>query len=89
MAEENPGKPQLGDHLMKSVRPVIAPNGVPYLQMRSVRSRSKSGKENEVMKERNKYCVCVCVCVCAFRGGYFFNKTVGGVKTPSVFPVIS
>jgi hypothetical protein len=28
MAEENPGKPQLGDHLMKIVQSVVASNGV-------------------------------------------------------------
>ena len=27
-AEKNTGKPQLGDHLMKAVRPIIASNGV-------------------------------------------------------------
>ena len=27
-AEKNPGKPQLGDHLMKTVRPEIFSNGV-------------------------------------------------------------
>ena len=32
-AKENPGKPQLGDRVMKSVLPVIALNEVPYLQM--------------------------------------------------------
>ena len=31
-AEENPRKPQLGDRLMKPVRPVIASNEVPFLQ---------------------------------------------------------
>ena len=29
-AEENPGKPQLGDRLMKAVRPVIDSNGGPF-----------------------------------------------------------
>ena len=38
-AEENPEKPQLGDRMMKTVRPVIVWNGVPYLQMRSVGSQ--------------------------------------------------
>ena len=33
-AEENPRKPQLGNR--RAVRPVIASNGVPFLQMRSV-----------------------------------------------------
>ena len=45
--EKIPGKPQLGDHLMKAVRPVIASKGVPYLQMRSVRLHSTSGREKE------------------------------------------
>ena len=35
-AEENPGKPRLGDRLTNAVRPVIASNGVAYLQNRSV-----------------------------------------------------
>ena len=35
-AEENPGKLQLGDRLVKAVRPVIASNGVPCLQMKSL-----------------------------------------------------
>ena len=30
-AEENPGKPQLGNHLMKAVRLGIASVGIPYL----------------------------------------------------------
>ena len=30
-AEENAGKHQLGNHLFKTVRPVITSNGVPYL----------------------------------------------------------
>ena len=37
--EENLGKPQLGNRQMKAVRPVIALNGVHYLQMRSVGSQ--------------------------------------------------
>ena len=48
-AEENPGKPQLGDRLMKVVRQIIASNGVSYLQMTSVRSHSRPGKEKERM----------------------------------------
>ena len=36
MIQENPGKSQLGDRLMKAVRPVITSNGVPYFQMRSI-----------------------------------------------------
>ena len=42
--EENPGKPQLRGRLMKTVRPVIALNEVPYLQMRSP-GRDKEGNE--------------------------------------------
>ena len=37
-AEENPRKSQLGDRLTKAVRPVIASNGVPFLQIRSIGS---------------------------------------------------
>ena len=44
-AEESPGKLQLGDRLMKAMRPVSASNGVPYLQMRSVGSHSESGRK--------------------------------------------
>ena len=36
------------DSLMKAVRPVITPNGIPYLQITSEGSHSMSGK-----KERN------------------------------------
>ena len=42
MAEENHGKLQLEDRLMKGL---IASNGVPFLQMRSVGSHSTSGRE--------------------------------------------
>ena len=49
---KNPRKPQLGDRLMKAVRPVIASYGVPFLQMRSVGQLSTSGRENEGNKER-------------------------------------
>ena len=35
-----------------AVRPVIASNGVPFLQMRSVGSHSRSGREKEGNKER-------------------------------------
>ena len=52
MLEENPGEPQLGDRLMKALRPVIASNGVPYFQMRSVGSPGTLGKEKEGKKER-------------------------------------
>jgi hypothetical protein len=55
-AEENRGKPQLGDLLMKgAVRPVIASNGVPFLQMRSVGSHTTSGSDKEGIKERTGY----------------------------------
>ena len=37
---------------MKAVRPIIASNGVPYLQMRSVGTHSTSGMEKKEMKER-------------------------------------
>jgi hypothetical protein len=47
--EENPGKPQLGERLMKNVQPVIASNGVPYLLMRSVGSHSTTGRESEAI----------------------------------------
>ena len=50
-AEENPGKPQLRDHLMRALRPVIASNGIPYLQMTSVGSHSTPGREREEKKE--------------------------------------
>ena len=46
IAEENPRKPQLG-----AVRPGIALNGVPFLQMRSVGSQRTSGREKEGNKE--------------------------------------
>ena len=36
----------------RAVRQVIASNGVPFLQMRSVGSHSTSGREMEVNKER-------------------------------------
>ena len=37
---------------MKAVRAVIASNGDPYFQMRSVRSHSTSGREKEGKKGR-------------------------------------
>ena len=45
-AEENPGKPQLGDRL-KAMRIVVASNKILYLQMRSAGSHSTSGREKE------------------------------------------
>ena len=49
-AEENPRKLQLGDK--GALRPVIASNGVPFLQMRSAGSHSTSGMAKEGKKER-------------------------------------
>ena len=53
---------------MKAVRPVIASNGVPYLQMRSVGSHSTSGRarvsnglhtlRTHVMCESNLFLLC-------------------------------
>ena len=57
-AEENPGKPQQGDRLMKELCDVIASNGVPFLQMRSVGSHSMSGREVEGKKERTYCLIC-------------------------------
>ena len=41
-----------------AVRPVIASNGVPFLQMRSVGSHSTSGREKEGNKERTGIVAC-------------------------------
>ena len=49
-AEENPRKTLLGVRLMKGMRPVIASNGIPYLQMTSVESHSMSGRDKETKK---------------------------------------
>ena len=38
-----------------SVRPVIASNGVPFLQMRAVGSHSTSGREKEGIKKRTRW----------------------------------
>ena len=43
--EENPGKPKIGDHIMKAVLPFITLNGVPYLQMKSIGSHNTSWRE--------------------------------------------
>ena len=51
IAEENSGKPQLGDRLIKAMRLVIASNGVSFLHMKSIGSHSTSGSEKEVKKE--------------------------------------
>ena len=53
-AEEKPGKRQLGDRLIKAVRPIIASNGAPYLPMKSVRSNRTSGRAKEAKKERSE-----------------------------------
>ena len=43
------GKPHLGDHLMRAVRPDIASNGVPYLQMTFIISHNMLGwKERRI-----------------------------------------
>ena len=47
MVEENPRKPQLEDRLMKAVRPVVALNGVPHLQMTLAGLHGTSGKKKE------------------------------------------
>ena len=46
-AEENPGKLQVGNRLIKSVRSIIASTEVPYFQMTSIGSHITSGKEDE------------------------------------------
>ena len=38
-------KPQLGDRLVKAMRPFIVSNEFPYLQMRSVESHSMTERE--------------------------------------------
>ena len=54
-AEKNLRKPELGDHMMKAVRPVIVSNEDSYLQMRSQNFRMgdgrKGGKDMEISKE--------------------------------------
>ena len=42
MADETPYKTQLGDCLVKAVRPVVTSNGAPYLQIRSLGSHTTS-----------------------------------------------
>ena len=55
MVEKNPGKSQLGERLNEgAVRTVIASNGIPFLQMRSVGFHNTSGRKDgkdEVMME--------------------------------------
>ena len=47
MAEEVPRIPELGDHLIKAVHPVIASNRVPYHQMMSLGWHSMSRREKK------------------------------------------
>ena len=49
-AEENPRKPH-----EEAVRPVIASNGVPFIQMRSVGSHSMSRQEGRRKERRKRY----------------------------------
>ena len=51
-AEENPGKNSAMRPSMNAVRPAIASNGFPYLQMTSIGSHRTSGMEKEGKKER-------------------------------------
>ena len=48
MFMENSGKPQLGDHLTKAVRPVIASNGLTY------RRYERTAREGGITKEIRK-----------------------------------
>ena len=50
-AEENPGKPQLGDRL-KAMRIVVASNKILYFQLRSVGSHSMSWKRKSIPDRR-------------------------------------
>ena len=50
-AEENPGKPQPRNGLIKAMRRAFTSNEFPYLQMASVGSHSISGREKEGNKE--------------------------------------
>jgi hypothetical protein len=52
-AEEYPRKPHLGERRMKGLcDQSLHQIGVFFLQMRSVRSHSTSGREKEIMKKR-------------------------------------
>ena len=46
-------KHQLEDRLVKAVLPIIATNGVPHLQMKSVGSQNLSEREKKEIKERS------------------------------------
>ena len=50
-AEENLGKPQLGELLMEAVQIVIASNGILYFQMLSLGLHSNSAREKEEKRE--------------------------------------
>ena len=54
-AEKNTGKPHLEDRLMKVMRPFIASNGVPLLQMMPVQSHSNSEWEMEGTGKYSSY----------------------------------
>ena len=51
-AGKNFGKPQLGNHLMEAVQPVIAANRVRYLLIMSLGSHKTSSREKEWKSER-------------------------------------
>ena len=51
-AEENSGKPQLGDHLMKALPLAIASNGVPYYEMKRIAQHIRKGKGKKEGKDR-------------------------------------
>ena len=51
-ADENPGRSQLGDRLIKATRPVISSYVVFYLQMTSAGSHNTPGRKKEEMLER-------------------------------------
>ena len=57
---------------MKAVQPVIASNGFSFLQMRSVGSHSKSGKQEEGKKERTVKCFDIVI---------FFSITISHSST--------
>ena len=73
LAEETPGKPQLGDRLMKAVLPVISLIGVPSLQMTSVgfkgarKRKMKGWAKREIQRSSWVYLLIV-------RNGYVKNR---------------
>ena len=56
-------KSQLVDRLMKALRSVIASNGVPYLQMKSVGLHSTSGRRKERRKGSQAHVLMQIQCV--------------------------